>query len=503
MAMFRDIASDFDSLGSASWVITAYSLGLISAQPLYGKLSDIYGRKPLLLIAYACYCVGGLLAGVGFSFWGLLLGRFICGIGNAGITVLISTLIVDLVPIREVAVWRGYVYAINQIGRAVGPSIGGLLADRADWRWALLFQVPLNFLALLYIWRDMSFPPPPMPKSCGDPNAEDCRLSKLRRVDFSGSTTLALANVSLLLFLDRLQSSPGSFGRDLSSVIPMSTWLLFLVVFLLVEALWAREPIIPLRLLTERNVMSLYGIQLYTSAPLYFRVTVNDSTTRVAMRLLVISLGTVIGGLVSGFAIKHTGRYRLVTIISILLSNISFLAVFFRWRGPTGWAETLYGFPIGLGFGVSLSSAFIGLTATLEPAKVAVGTSGFYLSLNLGALFGVSASSTLITTFVERALRKALSGLPDAEEIIRNVMSKLDCIDDLPADLAHVVRRAYTRSFVNVWVFSLVFGCLALVASLIMREGNLDEKKSCRRRRSRSHPGSTYYTFGSSESREA
>ncbi|KAK4095873.1 hypothetical protein N658DRAFT_534411 [Parathielavia hyrcaniae] len=388
--MFRDIASDFDT----------YSLRLISSQPLYRKLNNIYSRKPLLLIAYVYYC-------------GLLLGRFMYGTRNMGITVLISTLIV------------GYVYAIIHIGRVVGPSIDGLLADGADWRWALLFQ------------RDMSFPPPPMPKSCSDPITEDYRLSKLRRVDFSSSTTLALAN-----------SSPGSFGRDLSSVIPISTWLSFLVVFLVVEALWAREPIIPLRLLTERNVMSLYGIQLYTSAPLYFRETVNDSTTRVAIRLLVISFGTVIGGLVSRFAIKHyvknariAGRYRLVTIISILISNISFLAVFFRWCGPTGWA--------------------LRLPHRSGPAKVAVGTLGFYLSLNLGALFGVSAASTLITTFVERALRKALS------------------------------------------VFSLVFGCPALVASLIMRGGNLDEKKSCRRKRSRSHPGSTYYTFGSSESREA
>jgi hypothetical protein len=146
-----------------------------------------------------------------------------------------------------------------------------------------------------------------------------------------------------------------------------------------------------------------------------------------------------------------TGLYRLVTVISILLSNLSFLAVFLRWRGGTGWAETLYGFPIGLGFGVSLSSAYIGLTAGLEPFQVAVGTSGFYMCLNLGSLFGVSAASMLISTFVERALRKSLAGLPDAERIIRNVTSNFDRINELPGKIAEVVLRAYTKSFVNVW----------------------------------------------------
>jgi hypothetical protein len=128
---------------------------------------------------------------------------------------------------------------------------------------ALLYQVPFNFLALLFIWRKMSFPQPPCAKAPHDQNMnqEDCTRSKLRRIDFSGSTSLALANVSLLLFLDRLQANPDSLGQDSTTMIPLSTWLAFLAVFLLVEGFWASEPIIPLRLLVKRNVVSSYAIQ--------------------------------------------------------------------------------------------------------------------------------------------------------------------------------------------------------------------------------------------------
>ncbi|KAK0726524.1 major facilitator superfamily domain-containing protein [Apiosordaria backusii] len=485
MAMFRDIASEFEQLSSASWIINAYIIGIIAAQPLYGKLSDIYGRKPLLLFAYICYCVGAAVAGAGFSFWGLLLGRSLCGIGNAGITVLISTLIVDLVPMREVAVWRGYVYAINQIGRALGPSLGGIISDSTNWRWALLYHVPINLAGLIFIWAKMSFPKPAPPDSKGAGNSlttKPTQYSKFKRIDFSGSTSLAIANVSLLLFLDQVQKTPDNLAHNPMAMVPMSTWLGFFVLFLLVEAFWAREPIFPLRLLRQRNVVSAYVIQfvlttaqvaLYTSIPLYFRVTMSDSNTMSSLRLLVMTLGTVAGSLISGYVIKRTGLYRLITNIAVVLSNLSFLAIFLRWRGVTHWGETLYGFPIGVGFGVSLSAAFIALTAGLESTQVAVATSGFYLSMNLGSLLGVSGASLLIASFVERTLREKLPDLPDKEQIIRDVLSNFDTIDGLPKKIAGIVLKAYEKSFVSVWLFCVVFGVLGLISSFVMREGQL------------------------------
>jgi hypothetical protein len=119
----------------------------------------------------------------------------------------------------------------------------------------------LNLLALVFIWQKMSFPKPPVLKATDDPSEEACRSSKLRRVDFSGSISLAFANVSLLLLLDKLQSSPAVLGRDVWAMAPLFTWVAFMVVFVLVEGLWAREPIIPLRLLVKRNVASSYAIQ--------------------------------------------------------------------------------------------------------------------------------------------------------------------------------------------------------------------------------------------------
>lgn len=229
---------------------------------------------------------------------------------------------------------------------------------------------------------------------------------------------------------------------------------------------------------------------LFTSVPLYFRLVNGDSSVKVAMRLLFITVGTVLGGLVSGVVIKRTGLYKWVIVVAVVLSDVSFTAIWLRWRGGgeggTNWWETGYGFPVGVGFGVSLSAAFIGLTSALENmgkkpgdggSQVAVATSGFYLSLNLGSLFGVSGASLIISSVVEKTLRKELDGMPGGMDIIKEVMSNIDKIGELPGWLREVVKGAYTRSFVYVWLYALVAGCLALGASFIMKEGQLKDSQ--------------------------
>jgi hypothetical protein len=138
LATYATVSSDFGDLDSGSWLLSAYTLTMCATQPLYGKLSDIYGRKPLLLIAYAVFALGNLGAGVGRSLGEVIAWRAVQGVGGAGMASLVAIIIADIVPTHEVATFRGYVNIAQIVGRSCGGVVGGWLTQLVGWRWYVL-----------------------------------------------------------------------------------------------------------------------------------------------------------------------------------------------------------------------------------------------------------------------------------------------------------------------------------------------------------------------------
>ena len=154
IASSQSIASEFNALSGASWLVTTYVLAQCATQPLYGKLSDIFGRKDNLAVSYIFFAMGCLLCAVSSAYWQVLAGRAISGIGGAGMTALVSIIIADMVPVRNVAAWRGFVNVAATVGRSLGGPVGGWLIDTVGWRWSFGGQVPLTMIGLLLLlWR--------------------------------------------------------------------------------------------------------------------------------------------------------------------------------------------------------------------------------------------------------------------------------------------------------------------------------------------------------------
>lgn len=135
VATYANISSDLQALNRTSWVSTAYFLTLTCAQPLYGKLSDIFGRKECLLFAYVVFALGCLGCGLAADIWQLILARAVAGIGGGGMNAVVSILLSDIVPLRDRGIWQGYMNIIFGAGTATGAPLGGLLAESVGWRW--------------------------------------------------------------------------------------------------------------------------------------------------------------------------------------------------------------------------------------------------------------------------------------------------------------------------------------------------------------------------------
>lgn len=410
------IASEFNALHDSSWLLTSFALAQAASLPLYGKLSDIYGRKALLLTAYALFALGCFLVGIGGSMSELIVGRVISGFGASGMTALVSILITDLVPLRDVATWRSWVNIVATTGRSMGGPVGGWLADSVGWRWSFLGQVPFAGVAFVLVWMIL-------PSRVRGSLDEEVRGSKLSRVDFLGATLMALSILSLLLPLEiGGERIPWSDYRIASL---FTAALFFGALFLAVEGWVSKEPIIPMSVLRHKEVLLSSLIMLCQVAaqvglmfavPLYFQVTANASSTVAGAHLVPAVFGNAVGGLISGVVIKRTGQYKALTLGATGGASLAYLLLILRWHGHTNWLESLYIFPGGFGCGIANSALFISIQAALDPKFAAIAASTLYLASSIGMLAGMAGVSAVLQQSLRVGLDVRLTHLGIADE---------------------------------------------------------------------------------------
>jgi MFS family permease len=161
--------------------------------------------------------------------------------------------------------------------------------------------------------------------------------------------------------------------------------------------------------------------------PLYFQVTKGASPSEAGLYLVPSIVGNTVGALLTGVFIKRTGRYKLPTVLASVCSAIAFTSLLIVWRGDTHWLEALLVFPAGFGTGIINSSVFVGLTAGVADDEVAIAGSGLYLSANIGSVVGISGASAIYQFVLQRGLKAAVAGRPDAEKVLVAIIETFHC----------------------------------------------------------------------------
>ncbi|OLN87344.1 Vacuolar membrane amino acid uptake transporter fnx2-like protein 2 [Colletotrichum chlorophyti] len=486
LATHPTIASEFDDLENSSWLFVAFALAGAATQTLYGKLSDVYGRRALLMVAYTFFGVGCALVGVGRSMWQVVLGRVISGSGGSALNVLGLLLITDLVPLREVAAWQAGINLAATTGRSLGGPVGGWLADTIGWRWSFLGQAPIFLVAVLLCW---VFLPKGRQADVeaveGDSNSkpEDGKQHPLARIDFLGAALLALFVLVFLL--------PIEIG---GTKIPWTHPLIFILLgaaavlgglFAAVEERWAKDPIFPLELLKHRDIVLTYVITggqvaaqlgLMFSVPLYFQVTQRVSNTIAGVHLFPAVAGNAMGSILAGYLIKRTGRYKFLLIIATLASSFSYVLLLLRWHGNTNAWESLYIVPGGFGAGLVQSAGFISVQAAANPKHKAAVTSGIFLTFQIGMILGLSCVSAVMMETMKWRLDALLKGM-DLEGIVRKIIEKatsnVDYIDHAESHISKAIVQAYVEGLGFSHGVSLVSSAFAFIGAIFLREHKL------------------------------
>ncbi|KAK0391700.1 hypothetical protein NLU13_1199 [Sarocladium strictum] len=474
LATHPTIASEFNALSASNWLFVSFSLAGAATQAMCGKLSDIYGRRALIITAYTLFAAGCLIVGAGTSMGQVILGRVVSGAGGSGLTILAMLIISDLVPLREAAAWQSYLNLAATTGRSLGGPLGGWLADTIGWRWSFLSQVPIFILAILLT--SVYLPG----KTKDQDEGPGAKTASLARIDFPGAILLALTMVTFLLPFE-IGGSDFSWSHP---VIPglFAAALVFGGLFVLVEGRWASEPIFPLGLLRIRNVVFGYiitGTQcaaqlgLMFSVPLYFQVTKRASNTVAGAYLFPAVAGNAVGAIVAGAVIKRTGHYKLVLLAASSISAVSYVLLLLRWHGHTTVWEALYIIPGGLGTGAVQTGVFVAVQAATDPAYKAAALGGIWLSVMVGSVIGMTAVSAATMQIMAWTLSSTLQERGVAQNVIAKIVDKatsdINYIDRAEPAVAAAVVEAYVRGLSASHIVSLTFSAIAILAAIFLR----------------------------------
>ena len=406
------IASELGSLKNASWLAVAYTLAVCSTQPLYGKLCDVFGRKPVLLSAYTILSVGCVLCGTSTRIWQIVGGRVISGIGGAGVMTMASIVITDSVPKREIATYRSYINMATTLGRSVGGPLGGLIADKLGWQWLFFLRIPVFAVSILLLSLSL--------KQKHDPEAEEETIKvsfseKLAKVDFIGAFLLSSTITLCIVLVDEA----GAGHITPLSLIMVALAGVFGNLFFFRQMFISKEPILDLRILARPNAALSYLINylqvfaqvgMMFSVPMYFQVTQRASTTAAGAHLVPAVVANTAGALLSGAIIRKTQKFKPILIGTGLLGTVTYFLLFGRWNGPVSEAESLYIVPAGLATGMAQSAAFVSMASLLSPSQVAMATGVYFLTSSLGTVTGVTTTNLLISSFFKANLEEALPG---------------------------------------------------------------------------------------------
>ncbi|KAL6718186.1 hypothetical protein ACLMJK_004274 [Lecanora helva] len=470
-AINGQIGSELHALRSVSWIATAYFLTMTASQPLYGKLSDVFGRKPCLLFAYTMFGLGSLGCGITNSMAGLIAARAIQGVGGGGMLILVTVLLSDFIPLRDRGTYQGYLNLIGAIGSTSGGPLGGLFVQSIGWRWAFLIQVILCLAAVIALSVFLRLP---------KRQSEIPVRKQFLRIDFLGAVLLVLAVTSLLFGLDWGSNvswqSPLAIA-SLSATVPLSLG------FLLVETRFAVEPFTPGHIIFDKALVACYIQNFFLYAaftafifylPLLFQVKIGMTPPQAGASLIPFAISAVIGTVLGGVIIKRTGKFYWLAVAAAILATVGSVPLVVAPSLKRGSLPSLYvGSVISLiPEGVTITASLLAIISNVSAADQAVATACSFLFRSLGSAVGVSLVGILIKVVFQMKLYASLDS-EDARQIGQAISQSLDYINQLPPSLQSIVRECYSSGIQAGFAVCTGVLLISTIATFCWRENKL------------------------------
>jgi EmrB/QacA subfamily drug resistance transporter len=452
------IVGDLGGLNHLSWVVTSYLLASTLSTPIYGKLGDMYGRKPVFLVAILIFLAGSMLAGLSQSMAELIAFRAVQGIGAGGLMVGAQAIIADIVPPRERGRYMGLIGSVFAVAFVAGPLIGGFLVDNLSWRWVFYVNVPIGALAVVIVTTRLHLHTP----------------HRQHRIDYLGAALLS-GGVGALILLATWGGTQYKWGSQ--AIIGLGIVGVALLVVFVSQELRAAEPILPLQLFRSpvfsvANAMgfaigmAMFGAIIFI--PLFLQIVYGASATGAGLRMLPLMAGLLTASILSGRAITRIGRYKPFPIAGTAVLVVGmFLLSLLRVDTPP-WVASAYMLVVGIGLGLVMQVLVLVVQNDARPQEIGVATASATFFRGVGGAFGVALFGTIFAT----RLTHQLAALPPAvtAHLGSGVQLNPQQIDQLPPPVHDVVLHAFAHSLSGVFLFGTALSLVPFVLSWFLRE---------------------------------
>ncbi|MEV4581825.1 MDR family MFS transporter [Nonomuraea jabiensis] len=446
-----------------SWVASATMLTMTVSTPLWGKLSDLFGRKLLFQTALGLFVAASLVAGLSQNMGQLIAARAVQGLGVGGLSALAQVILGDIVSPRERGRYSGYMGAVFGISTVAGPLLGGFLVDTdwLGWRWCFYVVVPFALVSFIVIQKVLKLP----------------KIRRSTSIDIWGATTITASASALMLLL-----TLGGVEFEWNSL-----WTYFLAALsLLMLALavlserTARNPILPPRLFRNRTFvltglaslfvgMAMFGAMIYL--PQYLQIVKGLSPTESGLMTLPMVVALFLAGVISGKIVTQTGRWKIFPVVGLLVVAVG---LFLLSRLHVDSSEWLIGFDVavlGTGLGLSMQMLILAAQNGSEPRDMASTTSGVSFFRSLGGAVGVAAFGAILTNRLKDEMadmiRAAHISLPGGSNV---KLGSPSAIQQLPAPIKNIVLEAFTRGLETVFMVGVPIALLGFVATIFLKE---------------------------------
>src|SRR3954452_14962440 len=452
------IVGELGGIDRLSWVVTAYLLAATVTIPLWGRMSDLYGRKRLFQAAIAVFLVGSALSGAAQSLTELIAFRAFQGLGAGGLMTLAMAIVADIISPRERGRYQGYIQMVFVLASVAGPLLGGLFADHLSWRWVFYVNLPIGAVALGVVSTTL----------------EHTVSGARPRIDYGGAALLAAGLTAILLVTTW---GGRQYAWDSPTIAGLAVAAVALLAAFVARERRAAEPILPLRLFRD-PVFDVVSVVLFLTTcaffaaivfpPLYLQLVTGASATTSGLLLLPLMLAAATSTAVSGRLISKTGRYKRFPIAGLALMTAGLLLLSQMDRGTTRATTSLFLVVFGLGFGMVSQVLTLAVQNAVDRRDIGIATGSANLFRALGGSVGVALFGAIFAARLDTWLARSVPGAGgmDADAL----QASPERLAALPPAVHDGIATAVAHSLHTVFLVAAPIAGLALLVVLALRE---------------------------------